>query len=262
MMHGGAGRVTDTGFRPEVPGFESRTLHFPAVTEVPVSAAHVLTFPAVELDADETITHEAFVHAVRDLVVQRVQDEATRERLLAAKLVYGAGPAGVRGLCYYGSWENGARHDFIEITAVGEESNVQLVGTTIHELGHALAHGGHGREWKAACAVLGLKVTSAAGQAYAPEHFDADVWAAVEAMPKPTDGAPSFAAAGAAPRAPRPCPLGIGTRGGRSRGAGSGSRMRLWICGCAEGTPGRKVRVASDEWDATCNRCGSRYSRA
>lgn len=230
------------------------------------SAARILPFLADKPEPKVETTHEAFVHAVRAAVVGRVSSESERARLLGAKLVYGGGRAGVRGLCYFGTWQNGTQHDFLEVGAIGEESFVQLAGTTVHELGHCLAgHGaGHGPEWKAACAVLGLSYAQAGGQSYAPEHFDAAVWARIEALPHPSDGKPAFGlgAGAVAPRQPRPCPLGIGTRGGTSRGKGSGSRMRLWICGCPEGTIGRKVRVASDEWDATCNRCGSRYAKA
>lgn len=230
-----------------------------------MATAKILQFLADE--APETtpdVTHEQFVHAVRATVAPRVIDRAARERLLAAKLVYGAGPDGVRGVCYYGAWQNGQAQDFLEITAIGEENYVQLAGTTVHELAHSLAGRGcgHGPEWKKACAALGLSIAQAAGQSYAPEHFDASVWTLIEQLPHPSDGRPSFARGiGAVPAKPRPCPLGIGTRGGRSRGAGSGSRMRLWVCGCAAGTPGRKVRVACDTWDATCNRCGTKYSR-
>jgi hypothetical protein len=231
-----------------------------------MATARVLPFVIADTQ-DEPTTHEAFVQAVRDVVVGRLVDAAARERLLSAKLVYGGGPAGVRGLCYFGAWENGQTHDFLEITAIGEESPVQLAGTTVHELAHSLAghEAGHGPAWKAAAATLGLKVAQAAGQAYSPEHFDVDLWPAIEALPHPSDGKPRFAAAAgrpALPRRPRPCPLGIGTRGGRSRGAGSGSRMRLYHCACPEGTIGRKVRVASDDWDATCNRCGEAYQKA
>jgi hypothetical protein len=234
------------------------------------SAARILPFVADEApkpQAAEDVTHEDFVQAVRAAVVPRVVSASERERLMAAKLVYGRGQAGVRGLCHFGVWQNGATHDFLEIGALGEESVVQVAGTTVHELAHSLAGNaaGHGPEWKKACAVLGLAVAQAAGQEYAPEHFDASAWAAIEALPHPSDGKPAFAQANGAPaqpRRPRPCPLGIGTRGGRSRGAGSGSRLRLWVCGCPEGTVGRKVRVASDEWDATCNRCGSTYTKA
>ena len=166
------------------------------------------------------------------------------------------------------AWKNGCTHDFIEVAATGEENHVQLAGTTLHELAHTLAGPGtgHGREWKAACAVLGLQHAEAAGQEYSADHFDAAVWAKIEALPHPSDGQPTFQTGGspAAPRLrlrPRPCSLGIGTRGGRSRGAGSGSRMRLYVCSCPEGTPGRKIRTACDDLDATCNRCGERYRR-
>lgn len=226
-----------------------------------MSAAHVLPF--VMPETQET-THEAFVHAVRAAVVPRVASETERARLLGAKLVYSAAKD-VRGRCFPGAWENGTSHDFLEVSAFNEESFVQIAGTTIHELAHSLAGAGagHGRQWKAACRVLGLEHAEAAGQAYAPQHFAPAVWSAVEAMPHPTDGRPRFGdyrRAGAVPQA-RPCPLGIGTRGGTSRGVGSGSRMRLWVCACPEGTIGRKVRVASDDWDATCNRCSSQYTK-
>jgi hypothetical protein len=209
------------------------------------------------------VTHEQFVHAVRAAVIGRVVDGEARKRLEGAKLVYGVGQSGIRGVCYYGAWTNGDQHEFLEIAAIGEESVVQLAGTTIHELAHALAGMGcgHGKEWKKACAALGLETAQAAGQAYAPEHFAPAVWASIAALPHPSDGKPTFVAGAPVVRKPRPCPMGQGTRGGRSRGAGSGSRLRLWVCGCAEGTPGRKVRVASDEWDATCNRCGERFGR-
>lgn len=84
-----------------------------------------------------SVTHEAFVHAVRAVVAHRASP-AIRERLLNVKLVYGAGDGGYRGICYYGAWINGSRHEFVEIAASGEESNIQLAGTTIHELGHVV----------------------------------------------------------------------------------------------------------------------------
>jgi hypothetical protein len=45
----------------------------------------------------------------------------------------------------------------------------------------------------------------------------------------------------------------VGVRGGKSRGAGSGSRLRLWTCDCQKPV---KVRVASDNFRATCDLCG------
>lgn len=226
------------------------------------AAARILPFLADDASPVVEVTHETFVHAVRAAVVSRVADAAGRARLEGAKLVYGAAKD-VRGRCFPGAWANGTTHDFLEISAVNEESFIQLAGTTIHELAHSLAGAaaGHGRAWKAACAVLGLRHAEAAGQAYAPQHFDVTVWARIESLPHPSDGRPAFRGRATTAPAPRPCPFGIGTRGGKSRGAGSGSRMRLYVCACPEGTIGRKVRVASDAWDATCNTCGTRYAR-
>jgi len=224
---------------------------------------HPITPPAAA-----TVTHEAFIHAVRAIVLPRVADDAKRTRLADAKLVYGAGHGtGARGVTFYGAWANGTPgHDFLEVCAAGEETTVQIAGTTIHELAHCLAGhaAGHGADWKGACRVLGLVHAEAAGQSYAPVHFAPDVWAAVDALTVPDDGRPTFARRGAGagvmgrPVAPRPCPLGVGTRGGRSRGTGSGSRLRLWVCACPTAV---RVRVASETFDATCNRCGSAFKR-
>src|SRR5262249_2561344 len=218
----------------------------------------ILAHPGgLSLAAPETtppaVTHETFIHAVRDIVLPRVADVTQRARLADAKLVYGAGHSmGARGVTFYGAWANGTPgHDFLEVCAAGEETTVQIAGTTIHELGHCLAGNtaGHGAIWKAACKVLGLIHTEAGGQSYAPEHFAPDAWAAVDALPVPDDGRPTFAHRGSGPGiitrpvTPRPCPLGIGTRGGRSRGPGSGSRLRLWLCACV---PPVRVRVTSD----------------
>jgi hypothetical protein len=209
-------------------------------------------------------THETYISAIRDLALTRVSDEGLRGRLAAAKLVYGSGMAGTRGVTFYSAWHNEAPQDFVEICATGEESDVQIAGTTLHELAHVLAGpgSGHGKAWKAACAVLGLISAEAAGQAYAVEHFDAALWIEIAALALPEDGRPIFRSgqgSGLPTAKLRPCPLGIGTRGGKSRGTGSGSRLRLYVCGCA--VPVR-VRVASDAFDATCNRCAIAFTRA
>jgi DNA-directed RNA polymerase subunit RPC12/RpoP len=206
------------------------------------------------------VTREQFIHGVRALAVARVKDVATRARLLAAKLVYGVGSmSGARGVCYYAAWQNGEAKpvEVLEIAANCEESLVQLAGTTIHEVGHSLAGSGsgHDKEWKEACAALGLNAVQAGGQEYAPEHFDADLWKAIAALAKPTDGTPVFGArrtfVGLPKSAPKPCPMGVGTRGGKSRGAGSGSRMRLWQCPKCE----QKIRAASDTLAVRCEPC-------
>ena len=210
------------------------------------------------------ITHEAYISEIRELAIATVQDTALRLRLQGAKLVYGSGKTGTRGVTFFAAWKNGATHDFVEICATGEESDVQIAGTTVHELAHVLAGpgAGHGRAWKAACAVLGLVHAEAAGQSYSVEHFAPALWAGVQQLAVPTDGGPVFRTGqlGGIPTAkPRPCPLGIGTRGGTSRGTGSGSRLRLWTCQCQVPV---KVRVASDDFQATCTRCDAAFTRA
>lgn len=199
------------------------------------------------------MTHEAYIHEVRRIVAPRV-NEAEAERLLAAKLVYGVGRGGTRGVCYYGAWSG--QTEFVEICAIGEESPLQLAGTTIHELAHVLAghKAGHGSDWKRRAADLGLVRCDAAGQRYAVSDFADDLWQIV--MAPPFDGAPTFT--GPFIRLPGPCGAGIGTRGGTSRGPGSGSRLRLWVCECK---PTVRVRVASDAFSATCNVCGAAFRR-
>lgn len=259
-INSGAGQVASAGFAPEARGFESPRLH--SLREEEPMSSQVATFPQAGPVAVDT-THEQFIHAIRRIVARRLDDVAARERLLAAKLVYGGGQSGIRGLCYYQAWKKDAAQDFIEVAAISQESLVQIAGTTIHELGHCLAgfSHGHGAGWKDACKTLGLSTAHASGQSYTPADFASEVWAAIEQLPKPSDGAPAFRGSGDAPKR-KPCPLGIGTRGGRSRGTGSGSRMRLYQCECPDGTPGRKIRSATDELDATCNRCGRKYLRA
>src|SRR5436305_878844 len=118
--------------------------------------------------------HEDFIRKVRDIVAAHMGDAAVRDRLLAAKLVYGIGNGSYRGICYYQAWKNGhpAAAELVEIAASGEESPVQLAGTTIHELAHVLAgsKAGHGREWLKACEFLGLRKAKAAGTRYTMAH--------------------------------------------------------------------------------------------
>lgn len=219
-------------------------------------------------------THEAFIQAVRDITIEDAlsrhaitPDEA--EKLRHVKLVYGVGGrAGVRGTTFYEAWANGQGVvDAVEICALGEESWVQLAGTTIHELGHVLAgHGaGHGKEWKTASHGLGFtKLPAAAGQFYWLSLIRPSIRHKVYELAKSmSDGSPAFFTSGLLgllqPTAPRPCSAGRGTRGGKSRGKGSGSRLRLWECQCSPKPV--KVRVASDDFQATCDVCGSKFER-
>jgi hypothetical protein len=219
-------------------------------------------------------SHEAYILAVRDIIIAANPNPVTRDRMTHIKVVYGTGSGmGARGITFYGTWQNGhpAPVDTVEICAFGEESPVQIAGTTVHELAHVVAGhpAGHGPEWKATCADLGLLDAEAAGMVYTWDAFDSRVREALQALPTPTDGAPTAAGSNGGPRVPipgmrprsgpRPCPLGIGTRGGTSRGIGSGSRLRLWHCQCPRPV---KVRVASDTFDATCNVCHAAFTRA
>lgn len=141
------------------------------------------------------VTHEDFIGTVRALSVARIPNQAMRERLLSAKLTYGSGTVGHRGICFYDAWKHNSKVEFIEICALGEESEVQLAGTTIHELAHCLAGGpaGHGSAWKAAAKSLGLVHALAAGQKYSPADFDPALWTKLAVLPVPTDGRPVFA---------------------------------------------------------------------
>jgi hypothetical protein len=200
------------------------------------------------------VNHEQFIAAIADVAASRLaSDEA--EAVRAIKLVYGAGPDGVRGVTYYNKWKgaNGAV-PFVEISAFNQSSHCQVAGTVLHELGHVLAPigAGHDRQWVMACSRLGLRGMRAAGTAYCWAHFAPDVREAVLALPLPREGTPNAEVFGSLRLKLKPCGAGIGVRGGKSRGAGSGSRLRLFECDCV---PPVKVRVARDEFDATCNCC-------
>jgi len=233
------------------------------------------------MTAATTTTHELFIHAVRDIVIAYARAESTiadetvegdLTRLAHAKLLYGIGDGSYRGICHYSAWENGiGRVDVVEIAASAQESWVQLAGTTIHELAHVLAGfgSGHGNEWKDSAVSLGFKVRpNAAGQVYRLAMFAPAIRHAIYALAaKISDGSPAFRTYGGNDGGlaglltmikPRPCSAGIGTKGGKSRGTGSGSRLRLWECECARPV---KVRVASDDFRAHCDECGSAFAR-
>ena len=155
------------------------------------------------------------------------------------KLVYGAVSKATRGVTYFGCWKNGHDHAFAEVCAFGEDSPVQVAGTTLHELGHVLAGlgKGHGKGWLEACNRLGLLYVRAAGTKYSLACFAPDIRAAIAALPQPPTASrnPSAGSARTACRCRwklRPRSAGVGTKGGKSRGAGSGSRLRKFTCGC------------------------------
>lgn len=183
------------------------------------------------------------------------------------KLAYGFGQPGLRGVTIYSRWANGHGPQdpdpFVEICAAGEESIVQLAGTTIHELAHVVAgwEAGHGANWKSTCERLGLRCVKAAGTNYTWSMFEASLRDAIVALGEPSDGAPINGVVtlkiGKRRGRTGPCTAGVGTRGGKSRGPGSGSRMRKYIADC-----GQIVRAATDGLNATCNCCGSLFIKA
>lgn len=217
-------------------------------------------------------TTEIYLHAVRDVVVARSVARGTitpeqAEQLSHIKLMYGVGNGTYRGITVFGAWQNGVgRVDVVEVAATGQESWVQLAGTVIHELAHVLggAEAGHGIGWKDLAVALGfVKRPAAAGQVYHLSLIEQATRHAVHSLAQTIgDGTPEFHTFGVMPTLPtrpRPCSAGIGTRGGTSRGKGSGSRMRLWQCQCL---PPVKVRAASDDLMATCQRCGEPFHKA
>lgn len=223
------------------------------------------------------LDHEDYIQAVRRMAVAGATTrgtitEAEAQRLDHTKLIYGVGQAGVRGTCYFETWQNGiGMVDTVEIAAAGQENWIQLTGTTLHELAHVLAghKAGHGKDWKQAAVRLGFtKEPAAAGQVYHLAMIDARLREQASGLAHlMADGTPAFGGAargswlatllGGNGSTIRPCSAGHGTRGGTSRGAGSGSRMRLYVCG-----HGQKVRAATDSLNATCDECGTKFARA
>lgn len=212
-----------------------------------------------------SITHEQYIKAIADHVI-RTAPEADRERISKARIMYGAGyGTGARGITFYGAWSavDGNAVDMVELCAFGQSDAVQIAGTVIHELAHVAAGvgTGHGKDWKAACERIGLRLPKAAGMKYQRANLRPDIRALLDRI-TPTDGAPVSAAtlaAQAGTKAPkaRACPMGVGVRGGKSRGTGSGSRMRKYTCQCAKPVI---IRCASDTLAAHCDHCRAPFA--
>lgn len=218
-------------------------------------------------------THEDYIKDVATFAVEHADLNPTeRDQLASIKLVYGSGPNGTRGVTFYSRWKGHGQESavpFVEVSAFGQESPLQVAGTTLHELGHVLAGwgSGHGKGWHDACERLGLLKMQAGGTDYKEENFAPWVWSFLQRTELPTEGQPvaPIAMPGTGlqvpfgfrmPKAFKGCQAGVGTRGGKSRGVGSGSRLRLWECDCQKPV---KVRLACDVFDAKHIPCGKRF---
>lgn len=252
-------------------------------------AAKGIANPFAALVPKKLPTHEALVQAVYELALKLpTLTKQDRETLKGIKLTYGSGPDGVRGITYFKLWtkqtgkgreKKAAILPFVAVCATGQSDHIQVIGTTLHELGHVIAglQAGHGPEWHAACARLGLVDVKAAGTEYSPANFieAGGFRAALLKLPKPQDGAPiapgkggqlppdilgllgKLGLSGVPTLKPRSCTAGWGTKGGKSRGKGSGSRLLLYTCGCT------KVRAsAGADFQATCGKCNKPFALA
>ena len=196
-----------------------------------------------------TLTHEQFISAVRDIVAANVPDAEMRRKILSVKLTYGAA-ARTRGTTYFNQWrrfDHNDTVDFATISAMGQQSFIQLAGTTIHELAHVVAgkEAGHDKDWKDTAEKLGLRAVKAAGTHYTWANFAPHIREAIYGLGEPSDGIPRFNdpdesghTAGTSNAAGNyvqfkavACSHGWGSRGGKSRGVGSGSRMLKVVCG-------------------------------
>ena len=206
-------------------------------------------------------THLQYIQRVAKLVTAKLPVKERNK--LDSQLTYSMGKPGLRGVTYHGAWKNGKDEPvpFVEVCAAGEQSDVQLAGTTVHELAHVLAGygAGHSKVWKDCCTRLGLLNAQAAGHKYTMAGFEPKLSKAIAKLTSPTDGKPVGMIGHHAIGKARPCPVGIGTRGGKSRGTGSGSRLRKYVCKCK---PVVIIRAGRDNLQATCDLCDKGFALA
>lgn len=225
-------------------------------------------------------SHGWYIEQVAAAVIRQPDiTKAERKAMQAAKLAYGWGEAGTRGVTVKGWWQHadGKVGDLVGVNCGWQRSTIELVETIAHELGHVAAgvDAGHGPEWKAACARLGFPAARAVDTSGDGSlnwaWFTPRLAKAVKRIPLPNDGGPldptkrkvdgkgkaeptwSSNSPSAVPDKPRACGAGWGTQGGQSRGKGAGSRQLLYHCSCKPRPV--KVRHAGFDLDATCNRC-------
>lgn len=135
----------------------------------------------------------------------------------------------------------------------------EVLSTLLHELAHAWQHGWgtpskpphHNREFRDLCAALGIPTDEGGhdlGVRHGTPYEDYCRRHAVPfPSPIPADGQPEV------PRPALPPPPLMPEPPARPRG----SKMKKWTCAC-----GVNVRVAIAGFDATCNRCGTRFRLA
>lgn len=232
------------------------------------------------------LTHEQYVASIVAVLLK--QPDVTpedRKAIELAKITYGGGEMGVRGITWYDKWKHGPAKPkskakpilgaFVGINATWQKSVVELAETVAHEIGHVTAGMGvgHGPVWTEACKRLGFIHARAKddGTPLSWDWFTPACAKAIKALPLPTEGSPLAPTEGGlgawgrpiAVPAARPCGAGWGTRGGASRGEGSKSRLLLWECACdtrPDGTSGKtKLRHAGRDLDVTCNRCKRKF---
>ncbi len=186
-------------------------------------------------------------------------NEEERKKLGSTQLLYGVGQPGVYGVCIYDKWVRDGIQDVIQISAFYGVAPHEMWVTMTHELAHVLAgdDAAHGSVWRADAKRLGLMNPKATGKPNIGD-LDPSLVAALRLIPLPTEGEP-LSDEGGSRLTPRNkgCTVGIGKRGGRTHGPGSG-RLRLWICDCARP---RRVRIASDKFNARCLDCFSLFRR-